>query len=155
MLFYSYCSPPKWSSLTWHLANSARAFVTNQLIWISLNQGANSTWWGRTRKVWGRTRHKVGANSIGGERGAIRWGRTRKVWGRTRYKVGANSIGGESGGYHNWYRSLFKNCFFLKYQLTYQWYSVPAFALRHSSKLTWIKTWKKTRYQDAFYWKRS
>ena len=43
MLFYSYCSPPKWSSLTWHLANSARAFVTNQLIWISLNQGANST----------------------------------------------------------------------------------------------------------------
>ena len=26
-------------------------------------------------------------------------GRTRKVWGRTRYKVGANSIEGESGGY--------------------------------------------------------
>ena len=55
-----------------HLEHSAGAFVTNQLIWISLNQGANSTWWGRTRKVWGRTRHKVGANSIGGERGAIR-----------------------------------------------------------------------------------
>ena len=28
---------------TWHLAHSASAFVTNQLIWISLNQGANST----------------------------------------------------------------------------------------------------------------
>ena len=66
------CRNSKWSSLTWHLAHSASAFVTNQLIWISLNQGANSTWWGRTRKVWGRTRHKVGANSIGGERGAIR-----------------------------------------------------------------------------------
>ena len=26
-------------------------------------------------------------------------GRTRKVWGRTRYKVGANAIGSESGGY--------------------------------------------------------
>ena len=39
--------------------------LTNQLIWISLNQGANSTWWGRTRKVWGRTRYKVGANSKG------------------------------------------------------------------------------------------
>ena len=25
--------------------------LTNQLIWISLNQGANSTWWGQTRKV--------------------------------------------------------------------------------------------------------
>ena len=66
------CRNSKWSSLTWHLAHSASAFVTNQLIWISLNLGANSTWWGRTRKVWGRTRHKVGANSIGGERGAIR-----------------------------------------------------------------------------------
>ena len=59
------CRNSKWSSLTWHLAHSASAFVTNQLIWISLNQGANSTWWGRTRKVWGRTRHKVGANSKG------------------------------------------------------------------------------------------
>ena len=66
------CRNSKWSSLTWHLAHSASAFVTNQLIWISLNQRANSTWWGRTRKVWRRTRHKVGANSIGGERGAIR-----------------------------------------------------------------------------------
>ena len=64
------CRNSKWSSLTWHLAHSASAFVTNQLIWISLNQRANSTWWGRTWKVWGRTRHKVGANSIGGERGA-------------------------------------------------------------------------------------
>ena len=61
----------KWSSLTWHLAHSASDFITNQLIWISLNQGANSTWWGQTRKVWGRTWHKVGANSIRGERGAI------------------------------------------------------------------------------------
>ena len=59
------CPNSKWSSLTWHLAHSVSAFVTNQLIWISLNQGANSTWWGRTRKVWGRTRHKVGANSKG------------------------------------------------------------------------------------------
>ena len=59
------CRNSKWSSLTWHLAHSASAFVTNQLIWISLNQGANSTWWGRTRKVWRRTRRKVGANSKG------------------------------------------------------------------------------------------
>ena len=58
------CRNSKWSSLTWHLAHSASAFVTNQLIWISLNQGANSTWWGRTRKVWGRTRHKIGANAV-------------------------------------------------------------------------------------------
>ena len=65
------CRNSKWSSLTWHLAHSASAFVTNQLIWISLNQGANSTWWGQTRKVWGRTRHKVGVNSIGGECCAI------------------------------------------------------------------------------------
>ena len=28
-------------------------------------------WWGRPRKVWRQTRHKVGANSIGGEHDAI------------------------------------------------------------------------------------
>ena len=59
------CRNSKWSSLTWHLAHSASAFVTNQLIWISLNQRTNSIWWGRTWKVWGRTRYKVGANSKG------------------------------------------------------------------------------------------
>ena len=41
--------------------------LTNQLIWISLNQVGDSTWWGRTRKVWGRTWYEVGANSIGGK----------------------------------------------------------------------------------------
>ena len=48
--------------------------LTNQLIWISLNQGADSTWWGRTQKVWGRTWYEVGANSIGGESGGYRTG---------------------------------------------------------------------------------
>ena len=40
---------------------------TNQLIWTLFNLGANSTC--RGWKVWGRTRYKIGANSIGGESG--------------------------------------------------------------------------------------